>query len=263
MKLENLGNQVGEWLAPVASAATRWRGRRIFHPVGEVFRATVTAANEGKGAALGIAHRLGGTALVRLSGGLWREGIEHPDVLGCAIRFRWNGTAAEIMPGEQDVILATFRSLLTLPLALLTTRSGDFSRNLYHSAALYRVPGAGVGQFRLQPIGRCPNGDTRWEKLERWVNGQDAAFTLQFRREGLHAEWLDLVHIHLDEKLAINQEKLAFSPFHNGLGIQPVGIVNTVRRATYAASQAARQRQNRASQPPSVRGRSERAAAEA
>ncbi len=51
--------------------------------------------------------------------------------------------------------------------------------------------------------------------------------------------------IELDHQLELDQEALAFDPFHAGRGLEPVGLVNGLRVATYALARRVRPRTQR------------------
>jgi hypothetical protein len=52
--------------------------------------------------------------------------------------------------------------------------------------------------------------------------------------------WEPVARIVLLEPARLDQERLRFSPFRDGMGISPRGFVHGLRRATYLLSQIAR-----------------------
>jgi len=241
--IEKLGDFVGAVLAPFIGLGSFVRGARLFHPEGIVFQGTVKPlASQPRLAEVGA--RLEGPALIRLSSGWWRGGREWPDVLGIAIRFRSSETVTEVpAPGDQDLLVATFRRLWTLPFAPLSTEQHDFLANDYFGAAPFDVEGLGRVYLRLshpRPVPDRPTGThTRVERLLEAAAQHQAVFHLDARRIGRRL-WWPIAEVALTEQVQIDQEALRYSPFRVGRGIRPRGFVHAIRRRTYRISQAAR-----------------------
>ncbi|AKF10873.1 hypothetical protein DB32_008022 [Sandaracinus amylolyticus] len=223
------------------------RRARMFHPRGIALRADVRPR-----ARLApwdtIAERLRGPALVRLSSAWWKHG-EIKDVLGIAIRFtRSERISPRPGPGDQDLLFATIRRPWTMPFAPLTTRVHDFFANEYFAVSPFEVHGAGTVEWRLVPDGAIDEGATREEKLAIAIARGHARFVLEarpYRRLidlGRHRHWHPVADVVLLERVTIEDEMLRFDPFRAGRGIRPAGFVQSLRRATYAASQWARAR---------------------
>ena len=70
---------------------------------------------------------------------------------------------------------------------------------------------------------------------------QGALLTLAVRRRWRWG-WVPVARIELRERADVNQEALAFSPFRDGRGIVPRGLVHALRRRVYPSSQRARPR---------------------
>jgi hypothetical protein len=231
-----LGRSVGLGLAVWAWAGSALRDGRVFHPEGELYEGTVEAAGGGLESALG--ERLAGRALVRLSTGLRRGADAHRDVLGCAIRFRWDPDAPE--SDAQDLLLVTASHLLTLPLAFLVTDTGSYLANHYHSIARFRTEELGIVQIRAVPH-RAPvlGRSTRPVHLARAVAVGRAVFQLEARRSGDGA-WRRFARVRLTDRADADDADLLFSPHHAALGLEPVGFLNALRKAPYPASRAGR-----------------------
>jgi hypothetical protein len=236
---ERMGTALGWAAAPVFALVSRLRHARTFHPRGDVFHAVVTALPGG--GALGAA--LAGPALVRLSGALWKSRWEHLDVLGFALRLRRRDDAsAEPDPDDQDLLFATILRPWTMALAPLTTDASDYLRNTYYAVSPFDVPGFGRAFLRLRPEARSgSSGRTRSERLDATVAQQGALLTLAVRRRWRWG-WVPVARIELRERADVNQEALAFSPFRDGRGIVPRGLVHALRRRVYPSSQRARPR---------------------
>lgn len=242
---EAVGRALGWLLAPAAWQGARLRRARLFHPDGVVYRAEVRPI-AAEGAAAGLAARLAGPALVRLSGGLlrWRGGDRaRPDVLGVAVRFRESeAVSAEVAPGDQDLLFASFRFLWSLPLGPLTTDVRDFLGNRYYAVLPFDVAGVGPARFRLVPVRTSPTsaekGGDRRERLERAVAAGAAVLRLEMRLR--RRRWAAVAEIALRERVQVDQQSLRLTPFHTGRGIVPRGLIQATRAAAYAASQRGR-----------------------
>jgi hypothetical protein len=236
--LELAGTAAGALLAPAAGMASRLRGARVLHPEGLCHLAQVRALAHA-GPLAETARRLEGPALVRLSTALWRGGREWPDALGCAVRFGGSEAAgARPGPGDQDLLFATIPRPWLTPFAPLWTRVHDFLDNTYHAVSPFETDGILV-RWRLVPLESAPDGESRAQRLERAVAGGHALLRLEGRLED-ESRWRSVAEIRLGRRAGVDQEALRFSPFRTGRGIVPRGFVHALRRAVYAASQAAR-----------------------
>ena len=238
---ESLGDSVGAlWAGPVA-AVSALRHARMFHPRGVAVHATVEAH---PGPYAELARALEGPALARLSGALFKRDVPYFEVLGIALRFASERVRdASPRDGDQDLLFATIVSPLTIPLAPFTTRSDDFLANHYWAVAPFAVAGIGRVKFRLAPLPsltRAPRSALgRNETLLRDIAAGGVAFRIELRST-FRWPWRAIATLRLESESAVDQEALRFDPFRAGRGIVPVGFVHTIRRRTYAASQAAR-----------------------
>lgn len=236
---EIIGRGLGWALSPWVFFASLIRGDRLFHPDGVVYRADVRpVAKEGP---LGeLAQRLAGTALVRLTGGVWPwpEGKDRPDLLGVAVRFRAGGELTpSLLPGDQDLLFATAESLPGLALAPLRTDVGDFLNNEYSSILPFSLANVGDVYLRLVPRQRSPAGSDRHERLARAVQHDNAVLQLQLRVGAVGEAWIPVVLIDLRERLPIDQDLLIFDPGTSAMGLEPQGLLQSMRPPLYAASQ--------------------------
>jgi hypothetical protein len=241
---ELLGFAAGAALAPLLAAGSMLRRARIFHPDGVVYRAEVTIDAPG-GPARDVATRLAGPALVRLSAGIRRRTEEgrarRPDVLGIAIRFK-SAPDAGVVPeqGDQDMLFATIRSVLTLLPDLLRTNANSFMMDDYHTVTTLDAAELGDVRFKLRTP-RIQSGELpREEALEQAVKAGKAIFELQAREARIGAQFQPVARIQLLERVDVDQAALRFSPFRTGRGIVPRGLVNAMRIVPYPASQLAR-----------------------
>lgn len=241
--LELLGLLVGGLLAPFVYVGSLIRGARLFHPDGVVCRVEITAlATEGPAGEL--AARLAGDALVRLSGGLFRGPREPKDILGAAFRF---GPSGEPAAGDQDLLLATFTSFLTLPRTLGGVKERDYLANTYTSVASYAAPGLARVRVRLVPApgserpGAAPEvaGD-RVTLLDAAIAADRARLVLELAPHG--GAWVPLAGVRLVARLPVDERALRFDPLRAGRGLRPIGWFRGLRRVVYPVSQAARRR---------------------
>lgn len=236
---ERLGEAIGGWLAPLLATIARMRGARVFHPEGALFRGVLEpTVTDGPYAEL--AQRLGRTVLARCSPALWRNGFEHLEVLGIALRFH-DGELAGVAPaaGDQDLLFATIRSPFTMGLAPFTTNAHDFLANDYFAVSPFAFGGDHRIELRLLPLDRYAGEGTRAAKLAAAVESGAARFGLEVRRT-LRLGWHAIAEVRLVEAVELDQRALRFDPFQNGAGLEPVGTVHAIRRAAYGASQAGR-----------------------
>lgn len=235
--LEALGRMVGGVLAPFTALGSLTRNARLFHPDGLVFWARVRPiAQDG---ALGeLAKRLEGPAFVRLSSAWWRNEKEWPDILGIAICFveKKNATVQAPTARDQDMLFATFKRSMTLPLGPLSTNVHDFMANDYYAVLPFAVEGLGRVKFRLVPLRLPAEKGKRRDKLEARIASGTAVFRIEMKQLKLRAKWNEVASVELREPALVNQQNLVFSPFHCGRGIVPVGPTQMIRAAAYAAS---------------------------
>src|SRR3954463_10206937 len=232
---DRAGVLAGWLVAPVTGTLSLFRRARMFHPEGALYRAQVEAL---PGPYPGVARRLEGQALARLSTAWWKHGKEWLDVLGIALRLG-KDPGADPRDGDQDLLFATIQHPWTMPLAPLTTEQHDFLANDYYAVAPFDV--AGIGRTKLRLVSSRPRrlrAAERGARLVEAVERKEAWLRLEVRIE---QRWVQVARIVLLEPAKqVDQERLRFSPFRDGKGFTPRGFVNGLRRATYARGQRAR-----------------------
>lgn len=239
---KTIGLALGALVAPLAFIGSFVRGARIFHPGGVVYRAEVLPLAEG-GALGRLAGEAAGVAMARLSGGIWRWRASErwPDVLGVALSFRSEGDLSPPRTaGAQDLLFITTRSLWSLPIAPFTTNIADFLANQYYAILPFTLEGAGKVELRLSPASSAPPGENRRQRLSRAVEQGQAMLRLEARLGGRGEAWQPVAAIHLQEQLPFDQNALRFDPGSTALGLVPRGVLQWMRPAVYAASQAGR-----------------------
>ncbi|MEO8549548.1 MAG: hypothetical protein ABI678_06230 [Kofleriaceae bacterium] len=235
---ERLGERIGATWAPWIQKIARARHARMFHPDGQLFRGSLSAAADGPFADL--ADSLGSHVLARFSGALRRAPHESLDVLGIALRFSHTPIASvEPAADDQDLLFATILSPFTMGLSPLTTRSHDFFANRYHTVSPFALGDGRRVKFKLSPVTRSSHEGSRAADLAAAVNTGAARFDLAVR-ETLTRRWHPLARIALDAEAKLDQAALRFDPFQAGADIVPVGVIQAIRRRAYPASQAAR-----------------------
>ena len=191
------------------------RRRRIFHPVGTAYDATLVVHGGSRGAAL-FDEPGRRPCVVRLSRGIGlRE--PRPDVLGLALRV-----PDAYGPGaHQDLLLATAGSGPVVRSVLGVARSAD--RGHYSSVLPYRI-GDGHAYVGARPLAPGSSGPRFALEVAPPLGSWAEVGIIE-----LGAPW--------DEEAS---DALRFNPMATGGGIEPVGVLQTLRRRAYAGSQAAR-----------------------
>lgn len=235
---EDLGLGFGKVLSAATYIGSALRDARIFHPEGELLRSVAEIETDDP-LLKRVARKLSGPALLRFSAGIFRDEESHFDILGCALRLGWKPQKPLDEHGVQDLVLGTFKSILTLPFAPLTTNTHDYLANIYYSVTPYRAEQLGKVEFRLQGEGSEQEGK-RTDNLHKALEGDGGVMHLQIRREAWMATWEPLLTIRLQEVVTFPDERLFFTPFHDGKKIHPVGFINYIRKKTYDASRAGR-----------------------
>jgi hypothetical protein len=221
-------------VAALFGALSGLRGKRIFHPDGVAFEASVRVAKrtpELAGTRL-LAEPGDHRALVRLSRGAGLPG-GLPDALGLATRLLdVHG------PGRhQDFLLITSGGAPLTRHLILPAPAGFFGHG-YSSLLLYRLGEriALIGASSRSPRGR---GVRSLRALAEAVEREPTSFELTWAT--LTGPWRCWGRLEVGARLAdAAADKLSFNPWHTGGGIRPVGPFMGLRLGAYAGSQAAR-----------------------
>ena len=220
----------GAAAAAVMGAASAVRRKRIFHPDGVAFDATLQVTGAGHGVAL-LDEAGRHDCIVRLSRGVGFPSAV-PDFLGLALRV-----PDAHGPGDhQDLLLVSSGDRPVLRHALVPVRSFDHGR--YSSLVPYEVGGRKVvfGARRLSADGPEP---LQLDTLRERAAGDGIRFALELAEPS--GDWEPIGVVELGAAWSDEDgDALRFDPANTGGGIEPVGLVQTVRRLAYRASQAAR-----------------------
>ena len=212
--------------AIVFGVASALRRARAFHPVGVAFAATVDV--DGGGGLPGGRH----DAIVRFSRG---AGLPEsmPDILGLALRFvDLHG------PGQhQDLLLVTSGSAPGARHALTPARSFGHAR--WSTILPYEIDGRRRVVFGATPRSAALSGARRLDDLRRLVAGGGVRFALEVAEPA--GPWDEVGVLTIGDELGADAtEGLRFNPANTGDRIQPVGVVQTIRRLAYRGSQEGR-----------------------
>lgn len=210
------------------------RRARFFHPVGDAFEATldVRGTRDDRWGVRLLDEEARHRCVVRFSRGAGAP-APLPDVLGLALRvLDAHG------PGEhQDLLLVTSAAAPVLRNALVPVR--HFSDGHYSSVLPYRVDGSPL-LFGARPLlspGTPPPRD--FQQLADVLAAGRLRFDLEVAPTT--GAWSPVGVLEVGRRLGeLEAESLRFNPFTTGGGIEPSGLLQTLRRRTYAASQATR-----------------------
>lgn len=208
------------------------RGRRIFHPYGIAFDATVDVTDpQDNGTELfGSGGRR--RAIVRISGG---AGVPRPlpDNFGIALRVldAYGGGQHQDLMMNVSGTLPVARHLL---LPAFTVTDGHYSTVLP-----YRI-GTMVGVVGARPV--LADAAAAPATLEDFADEAGAGrLRFELLLASLVGPWRRVGDIELGGRLPDGVgENLAFNPWNTGGGIVPLGFFNRLRRSVYDRSQAGR-----------------------
>ncbi|PVZ14803.1 hypothetical protein [Actinomycetospora cinnamomea] len=221
-------------VAGAAFGVASWfRAARSFHPRGRSFRGTLSVSGTDPAGATVLDLPGDHRAVVRLSRG---AGLPEPlpDALGLAVRL----LDADGRGGRQDLLLVSSGTAVGARHVIVPESRYDVAT--YSSLTPFRVGTERLvlGARALEGVG----GRAGWPRLDDVadaVTAGTAAFALCTATPT--GGWTRRGILRLgDELTGAESESLRFTPFHHAGGIEPVGVVNALRRRAYAESQAAR-----------------------
>lgn len=220
----------GAAAAAVLGAGSAIRRKRIFHPDGVAFEASLQITGASHGVAL-LDDAGRHDAIVRLSRGV---GLPRsmPDFLGLALRV----TDAHGPGDHQDLLLVSAGDRPVLRHALVPVRSFDHGR--FSTLVPYEVGGRKV-VFGARRLGADAEAPLRLDDIRARAAGDGVRFALELAEPS--GDWEPVGVIELGTPLDDAEgDALRYDPANTGGGIRPVGVIQTVRRLAYRASQAAR-----------------------
>jgi hypothetical protein len=218
----------GALSAVVFGLASAVRRAKILHPDGIAFEATLEVTGAATGAPL-LDQPATHHAIVRLSRSL---GVHEPrpDFLGIAVRvLDAHGPGA-----SQDLLLITSGTAPVLRHTFAPARSFDHPR--FSSVLPYRVGGRSV-LFSARPLRTAGGPTTLLEELPEEVASGRLRYALDVA--DVTGPWRQVGVLTLGEPLApVGDERLRFNTANSGGGIEPVGVLQGLRRLAYRGSQA-------------------------
>ncbi len=225
-----------ESTAGVAAAAlfattSAIRRARTFHPVGDGFDATFEVGGRGGHGAPFLDTPARYDALVRLSRG---AGLPEPlpDILGVAVRVLDAFGAGRHL----DLLMVTSGRRPILRHVFLP--SLGFEDDQFSSVLPYRV-GDGHVVFGARFVGIDTGRHVHLGDIGRRVAA--GAVRLVIEVASVRGPWREVGVVQLGDQMTdARAESLGFDPSNAGGGIQPVGVLQAVRRLSYRASRAAR-----------------------
>ncbi|AKJ02094.1 Hypothetical protein AA314_03720 [Archangium gephyra] len=215
------------------------RRARFFHPSGVVYTARAYPA-PGLASAMGVevAERLSGCALVRFSGGIFKQ-HDKTDSLGLGVRFHGQpGPCSTNERGGQDLFLVSFHSFGAIAHDIKATNPNDYLANTYWAITPYEVKGFGRVSLRITASGAGAPGSVRDERLEDAVRAGAASLRLEMAPWGTN-DYQPLTDVRLDSRVELEDE-LRLTPHAAGRGLRPIGFLQGLRVFPYAASHLAR-----------------------
>lgn len=200
----------------------------MFHPVGVLVKAEV--------------KRLGpssipfpSSAMMRFSSAWWKN-KEWIDVLGISIRFTEDFQTETARKTDQDLLFATITSPWQMPLAPFMTHFKDFFQNIFYAVSPFEVSGA-IVYFKLTTLSAPQLEESRLNILKENIH-QHGKMCLWMRKND--ETWKPIAELTLLHELNLDQRRLRFNPFLNGLDIKPYGFVHHLRIGAYRFGQLGR-----------------------
>jgi hypothetical protein len=218
------------------------RRARFFHPSGVVYSAMAYPA-PGLASVMGVevAERLSGCALVRFSGGIFKQKGKavRTDSLGLGMRFHGQpGPCSANARGGQDLFFVSFHSFGAIAHDIKATNPNDYLANTYWAITPYEVKGLGRVSLRITASGAGAPGSARDERLEDAVRAGTASLRLEMAPWGTN-DYQPLAEVRLDSRVELEDE-LRLTPHAAGRGLRPIGFLQGLRVFPYAASHLAR-----------------------
>jgi hypothetical protein len=218
--------------AAVLSLASAWRHARSFHPRGRTFRARLRVSGDQRfaGTVLGDAGEYDG--LVRFSRG---AGVAEPlpDMLGLALRL----TDADGAGGLQDLLMLSSRSSVGVRNVIVPQR--DYVTAFYSSIDRLSVADHTLVLGAAPVLTGSPGSLARLDDLASAISASRIDVVVSVASP--LGSWTPVATLTPGAEVPGDKsEGLRFSPFHTAGGVEPVGVVNALRRLAYAGSQRGR-----------------------
>lgn len=227
--LEKSGCILGYPLGAVTGTISFLRASRMFHPKGIIALARV----ENLKPDLISFHP---NVLVRFTSAMWKYKT-WPDVLGITMRFSQEENFTERhKPLDQDLLCVSFPHPWQTPIGPFLTNFRNFFSNTYYAVSPFSYQ-EDLWIFRLTLEDKRPEYADRSQHIRE--NIQNGGVIWLWMKQGKE-DWIRVSRITLLKEVFLDQEKLYFNPFQNGLNLHPRGFVHHLRIGSYRASQAGR-----------------------
>lgn len=227
--LERTGHITGHILGLTTGTISFLRAARMFHP-----RGTLVAGSVENLAPHFITFPP--NVMVRFSSALWKNKI-WPDVLGLTCRFsKEKNFSYSPANDDQDLLFASFKHPWQTPVGPFLTSHRDFFANSFFAVSPFNYQD-GIYIFKITPHRYKVIDKRRPQKLHE--NIKSHAVWRLWMKKGKEC-WKEVADITLEEELLLDQEKLKFNPFLNGLQIYPRGFIHYLRIGAYRMSQSGR-----------------------
>jgi hypothetical protein len=223
----------GASFGAVLAAGSALRRGKVVHPHGVVFEArlAVTGAPAAPASSALLSVPAEHRALVRFSRSL---GLPRPlpDLLGMSIRI-----PDAYGPGQaQDFLLVTSADLPLVHHIFLPAR--DTQERPYTSALRFR---AGAEQFIVGALPRAdsprPSGANELERVR--AAAATGALRFDFAVSPVFGRFTPVAELRIGAQLPERFDALCFQPWKGGGGLEPVGVLNRMRRYAYPMSDRA------------------------
>lgn len=175
-------------------------------------------------------------ALARFTGAIWKKNQLLPDVLGISLRFSeipFRNT--EPRKEDQDLLFASFRLPIEIPIAPFITRFSKFYLNTFYAISPFQVHNETV-HFKITIVPKTTEGK-RMDNMLRNIH-EHAILILWYKKK--KTDWIPVAELSLLRSIEVDQHKLRFNPYRSGLGINPEGFVHALRIPVYPMSQLGR-----------------------
>jgi hypothetical protein len=210
------------------SALSRIRGKRVFHPHGVGFGASLTSLGGPPTGSVLFDREEPRSAIVRLS-----RSIGLPESLAdpCGLAFRVPDAYGRDEPQDLLLVSSGARPLVRH----LISPARGFADRLYSTLLPYRLNGA------LQIIGAVATSGGPGPKLAKLARRHRGGMTFRILLATPRGKWRPVASLELEERLPDDEiDDLQLDPANSGGGLELAGFLNRLRHPAYRGSQAGR-----------------------
>lgn len=227
--IEKIGWITGYPLGLITGSISFLRASRMFHPKGIIIKSQVENLRPDL-------IKFHPHVMVRFTSAMWKYKV-WPDVLGLTCRFSSSDNFDYLpKPQDQDLLFVSFAHPWQTPVGPFLTKYWDFFKNTYYAVSPFQYKND-LWILKITLMNHTRNESNRSEIIR--INVQKNKEITLWMKKGKE-EWFEVSRISLKEELSLDQEKLYFNPFLNGLNICPRGFVHHLRIGAYRFSQRGR-----------------------